>query len=172
MISHLVGTYFLVVTLSSTTTEEQWPCDFGRKWSLEDTDERDIPGASPPMQPRVHTWPLLSGNKVLNLWCWQTWGRKTGDPAKATDGPESRSAQRGSQESSDWQLALDTRQVSISTHFWGGGGSKGGEALMFLNQALEFKVSPLHTPPKKKEPFWTMWPSSHSCTRSIHCSRL
>lgn len=151
MISHLVGIYLLTSRVlllpNSTTTEEQWPCDLGRKWSLERADERDIPGASPPLQQRVHTWSLLSGNKLLNLWCWQTWGRKAGDPAKATDGPENRSAQWDSQESSDWQLALDMRQVCLSMQFWG---FKGGEALLFLDQALEFKVSP-HTHPTKKE---------------------
>lgn len=55
--------------------------------------EPDLPRSN------VYTpWLPLSSNKLPDLWCWQTWGRKAGDPAKATDGPENRSVQVGQPE--------------------------------------------------------------------------
>lgn len=81
--------------LSSTTIEEQWPCDLGRKWSLEEIDEHDIPGAWPPMQQRVHTLAAPLQQQAPWFMVLAAWGRKAGDPAKATDGPENRSVQVG-----------------------------------------------------------------------------
>lgn len=92
-------------------------------------------------------------------------GRKAGATAKATDGPENRSVQVGEPGKQRLTAGLGPDAGVYRRAF--PDGPRGGEALLFTDQAPEFKVSPAHThhhQKRKKEP---LLPDGHTPTATL-----